>query len=518
MEKNSQKTTFIKVNLLVCFFISALFMLSSQTVLAAVPGAPTIGIATAGNAQATVTFTAPSSDGGFPITQYTVTSSPGGLTGTAASSPVTVTGLTNGTSYTFTVTATNSSGTGPASAASNSVIPQASQVITFTNPGSQTYGTSPTLTATASSGLPVTFTSSTTSVCTITTSGTLTFISSGTCTINANQAGNAAYTAAPQVIQSFSVIKASQVITFTNPGPQTYGTSPTLTATASSGLPVTFTSSTISVCTITPGGTLTFISSGNCTITASQAGDTDYSAAPDVVQSFNVIASPAPVAPTLNATASAGEKIEINLTATATGGPFTGANIVSISPSNAGIAIISNVGSTYILSFTSSATAAGTVIIKYTLSNQYSTSVESVITLTVIPLLNPSTNSEVSGILNAQTKASRSVMLGQITNFQRRLETLHDKKFKSSIKNNISFNPISSNDNRPSASINNQPYNYSIPTNDLFFSGPSSNLGNGIALPGNSKIWTDGVVNFGKTKLDKNDNQISFTTAGISYG
>jgi len=88
------------------------------------PGAPTIGTATGGNAQASVTFTAPASTGGSSITSYTVTSSPGGLTGTGASSPITVTGLTNGTAYTFTVQAT-SFATGPASAASNSVTPSA---------------------------------------------------------------------------------------------------------------------------------------------------------------------------------------------------------------------------------------------------------------------------------------------------------------------------------------------------------------------------------------------------------
>jgi hypothetical protein len=89
------------------------------------PGAPTIGTATGGNATASVTFTAPASAGGSPITSYTVTSSPGSVTASGASSPITVTGLTNGTAYTFTVTATNAQGTGPASAASNSVTPAA---------------------------------------------------------------------------------------------------------------------------------------------------------------------------------------------------------------------------------------------------------------------------------------------------------------------------------------------------------------------------------------------------------
>jgi hypothetical protein len=97
---------------------------ASLAVAAVAPGAPTIGTATAGDASASVAFTAPASSGGAAITGYTVTSSPGGLTGTGATSPVTVPGLTNGTAYTFTVQATNSEGSGAASAASNSVTPR----------------------------------------------------------------------------------------------------------------------------------------------------------------------------------------------------------------------------------------------------------------------------------------------------------------------------------------------------------------------------------------------------------
>lgn len=85
------------------------------------PGAPTIGTATASSGSATVTYTAPTDLGTGTVT-YTATSSPGGLTGTGAS-PITVSGLTNGTAYTFTVRAATPGGTGPASAASNSVTP-----------------------------------------------------------------------------------------------------------------------------------------------------------------------------------------------------------------------------------------------------------------------------------------------------------------------------------------------------------------------------------------------------------
>jgi hypothetical protein len=89
-----------------------------------VPGAPTAVTAAAGDGSATVSFSAPADIGDSPITGYTVTSSPGGLTASGASSPITVTGLTNGTAYTFTVVATNGAGNGPASAPSNSVVPE----------------------------------------------------------------------------------------------------------------------------------------------------------------------------------------------------------------------------------------------------------------------------------------------------------------------------------------------------------------------------------------------------------
>jgi outer membrane protein assembly factor BamB len=99
---------------------------------AARPGAPAIGQATAGDAQATVAFTPPAADGGLPIMSYTATArdltnpAHGGQTAASGASPITVTGLTNGDSYTLSVTATNAKGAGPPSGPSNAVTPSAS--------------------------------------------------------------------------------------------------------------------------------------------------------------------------------------------------------------------------------------------------------------------------------------------------------------------------------------------------------------------------------------------------------
>ena len=86
------------------------------------PGVPTSVSATVDNAQSVVSFTAPAYTGKGTVS-YTVTSSPGGFTATGASSPLTVTGLSNGTAYTFTVRATTAGVTGTASSASASVTP-----------------------------------------------------------------------------------------------------------------------------------------------------------------------------------------------------------------------------------------------------------------------------------------------------------------------------------------------------------------------------------------------------------
>lgn len=126
------------------------------------PNAPTIGTATRGDRQATITFTPSTSDGGADIIRYIAESTPGGITATRnlpGPSSITVSGLTNGTSYTFVVQAETGFGTGPASSSSNSVIPATVPGAPSITSAVRTSSTSATITYTAPTsdgGRPIT--------------------------------------------------------------------------------------------------------------------------------------------------------------------------------------------------------------------------------------------------------------------------------------------------------------------------------------------------------------------------
>ena len=111
-------------------------IITSTTTITA-PGAPTIGAATVGSAQASVAFTAPTSNGGADISAYLascVTGSSPAVTGTAGSSPIVVTGLTNSSVYACSVTATNSAGTGAASSTVSATPMAGTTAVTYSAP------------------------------------------------------------------------------------------------------------------------------------------------------------------------------------------------------------------------------------------------------------------------------------------------------------------------------------------------------------------------------------------------
>ncbi|MCF8536944.1 MAG: S8 family serine peptidase [Candidatus Nanopelagicales bacterium] len=187
----------------------------------------------------------------------------------------------------------NSTYAAAASVTQTFVISKASQTITFADPADREFSATPfSVAPTATSGLTVSLTSNSTAVCTV--SGfSLTMKTAGTCSLTATQAGNDAYAAATSVTQTFT-IKAAQTITFSNPAPSgaTFGDSPvSATASSTSGLAVTLVSANTGVCSVagsSPNFTITIAGGGTCQLTASQAGDSTFAAAANVVRSFTV--------------------------------------------------------------------------------------------------------------------------------------------------------------------------------------------------------------------------------------
>ena len=269
------------------------------------PSAPTSVTATgAANEQSVVSWIAPASTGGAVITGYVVTSSPGGRTCAWTSGPLscTVTGLTNGTSYTFTVTASNANGAGSASSASSPITPSTTPDIptSVTATGASNEQSVVSWIAPASTGGAVitgyVVTSSPGGRTCAWTSGPLSCTVIGltngtsyTFTVtasNVNGAGSASSASSP------ITPKGPQSITFVTIDTQLLGTREVgVSATATSALTIVFSSATRSVCTVS-GSTVTLLSSGNCTINANQAGSSAWNAAPQVSTTFLILPSP----------------------------------------------------------------------------------------------------------------------------------------------------------------------------------------------------------------------------------
>jgi len=207
-----------------------------------------------------------------------------------------------------------------------------SQSISYTStaPTGAVVGGSYQVSATATSGLPITFASASPSNCTI--SGTtVSFVGPGYCNIVAFQNGNGIYSAAPPLVQTFT-IELAQTITFTSsppssayPGGPTY----TVTARASSGLPVIFGSASASTCATTQSGVVSFVGTGTCNIVAFQLGNGTYGAATPIVQSFTVLAK---TVPSFSGDATSGNAyllVPFSTTINATGLPTPSVSVVS---------------------------------------------------------------------------------------------------------------------------------------------------------------------------------------------
>ena len=338
---------------------------SSSTVVSSSPNPSTYG--------QLVTFTATVSGVGTPTGQVTWTGIPGCTTTNltsgvamcstsslaASGTPYAVTANYVGLAPTYAGDSYN--GTSMGTLAGGQLVNPASQSITFTTaaPGSLTVGgaTYTPMATGGASGLPVMITlDGSSSGCSLS-GGVVTATQSGTCVIDANQAGNSNYNAAPQVQQSFPINKANQSITWTSTAPASLtvgGATYTPMATGgASGLPVMITlDGSSSGCSLT-GGVVTATAAGTCIIDANQAGNNSYNAATQVQQSFPI--NKANQSITWTSTAPASLTVGgATYTPMATGGASGLPVVISLDASSTGCSLTGGVVT---------ATAAGTCVI-----------------------------------------------------------------------------------------------------------------------------------------------------------
>lgn len=268
-------------------------VLTCQTVLVDI--APATLPNAAYNAAYSQTISASSGNGG--TAPYTFAIDAGALpAGMALAGNGALTGTpTAAGSYNFTVGATSSNGFS-GSRPYTLVVGQAAQSITAfaANPAVPVYtpGGSFSVSATGgASGNPVVFGSASPGVCTVSGS-TVSMLGAGNCALTADQAGNGNYAPAPQATLNVAIGAGAQAITnfAANPASPTYAPGGTFAVSATPGpstSPVVFGSATTSVCTVS-GNTVSMLTSGACSLTADQAGDANYQAAPQVALNVTI--------------------------------------------------------------------------------------------------------------------------------------------------------------------------------------------------------------------------------------
>ncbi|MBR0344790.1 MAG: Ig-like domain repeat protein [Rudaea sp.] len=287
------------------------------------------------NGTGSVSATSASPNSGNPIT-YSTSSSDCSVTSTGVVSGINA--GTNNCSVVAMQAGNKNYAQGTATQTLN--IGKANQTIVFPtqNPASHAFVPNgsfainpPATSATPNSGNAITYSSLTGSVCSV--SGTaLTMLNVGACTIAADQADNANYNAAAQVVQNVAIGLASQSISsfVAAPASPTFAAEGTFTVSASgggSGNPVTFSIATASagVCSAggTNGATITMLGAGTCTLLANQAGNTRYAAATQATLAVTIARKTTTI--TLAAAPTAAQVGQtITITATVTGDPPTG--------------------------------------------------------------------------------------------------------------------------------------------------------------------------------------------------
>jgi uncharacterized protein YhjY with autotransporter beta-barrel domain len=229
------------------------------------------------------------------------------------------------------------------------------------------------------------------------------------------------------------------------------------------------------------------------------------------------------------------------------GGPFTGAAVVSISPTTAGTATITGTGGVYDLTFTPNGTFSGAATVNFTLTNATGTTASTLV-VTVEARPDPAQDAEVRGVASSQVSSARRFADAQINNFQRRLQDLHDGDNRSSngVSLNLGFGAQSDADNDPRAALRRQltggretvdPDTIGVDREremlglDIWAGRPTAMdaVGSGVdrlsAVPASSGterrstlgFWTAGSVDWGRQDA-QGARDYRFTTQGVTAG
>jgi hypothetical protein len=363
----------------------------AQTALSVItaPSKPTSATATAGNGQATITWTAPTNTGNSAITRYTVTATDvttaanGGQTATSTSTSATMTGLTGGDVYSFTVTATNNAGTSAPSTPSNQVTILATP--SFVNapssastgmraPFSQTFTTSgyPTASVTQSGNLPfgIIFTDNGDGTATV--SGVASAGTSGIYPITLTADNGVGSPAVLQFTLTVTTASSAPQIT-SDPNDTETATAPFSFTVTTNGYPVP----TLSYSGTLPSGGVTFVDNGNGTATISGTPNKNSagtytitisatSTAGTVTQTFTLTITSQPVVKTKNIPpAHIGKAYSASITTSGSPTP----SLAELGALPTGLTFVDNGNGTATISGTPAAGASGTYTITVTATN-----------------------------------------------------------------------------------------------------------------------------------------------------
>lgn len=191
--------------------------------------------------------------------------------------------------------------------------------------------------------------------------------------------------------------------------------------------PYTF---SISAGALSPG--LELSAAGELSGTPSEVGENSFTVtATDAlgfagIRNYTLAVSvPKPIPASRVMTIAAGRTLTLDLTEGASGGPFTAAALISLSPAEAGAAKIVQAGGSYRLEFTPRHDFSGRVVATFTLSNASAASAPATVAFDVAPRPDPSRDAEAGRLLDAQTQSAQRFANTQTGNFQQRMERMH---------------------------------------------------------------------------------------------